>query len=71
MEQLLDIGRTKNQPFDQIVIELSGVAEPSAVKANFEEARAMGVPSALEVEVVRVVTVSRRSVTAVMAFMMT
>ena len=34
----------QNGPFDHIVIELSGVAEPRAVRANFQEAQAYDMP---------------------------
>jgi len=54
MDQLLDGGKRK---FDAVVVELSGVGDPTAVKQNWMDAASMGHPSTLLADVNRVVTV--------------
>jgi G3E family GTPase len=45
------------KPFDHIVVELSGVSEPASVRANFQNAEAMGNPLMERVQLDTMVTV--------------
>ncbi|CAE8627674.1 unnamed protein product [Polarella glacialis] len=49
--------RSKDYPFEHIVVELSGVGEPEAVKRNWAIAFECTMPVALRTEIKRVVTV--------------
>jgi len=48
---------SKGRGFDHLVVELSGVSEPEAIRQNWRMAREIGHPAALRSEVARVVTV--------------
>jgi len=61
-EQILEIGRKRGEPFDHLMIELSGVAEPQMVKNNFLAARARGERVAKELNISSVVTLVDTSV---------
>ncbi|CAK0822142.1 unnamed protein product [Prorocentrum cordatum] len=49
--------QSKDRPFEHIIIELSGVGEPDAVKRNWNIGLECAMPVALRTEVTRVVTV--------------
>jgi len=51
------LARAPEQGFDHLLIELSGVSEPSAVRSNWTTAREVQHPAAMRAEIARVVTV--------------
>jgi G3E family GTPase len=55
--QLLDTAQLKGQPFDRILIELSGVAEPRNVRSEFQRAVAEGHPAFDAAELSTILTV--------------
>uniref|UniRef100_A0A7S4P808 CobW C-terminal domain-containing protein n=1 Tax=Guillardia theta TaxID=55529 RepID=A0A7S4P808_GUITH len=57
VEKLVETGRARGNQFDHILVELSGVAEPSIVKSNFERGKAAGLKSALDARIKQIVTV--------------
>eukprot|EP00960_Hanusia_phi_P029298 747873-Hanusia_phi.AAC.3 len=57
VEKLVETGRKRGNQFDHILVELSGVAEPSVVKSNFERGRAAGLRSAIDARIKKIVTV--------------
>ena len=60
IRQLLDLGISQGEPFQHIVIELSGVAEPAAVKRNLLRAQVVPGPHrevAIAIDLKAVVTV--------------
>lgn len=55
--ELLARAAAAGKPFDHVVVELSGVSEPQAVRDNWRMAKEMGHPAALSSDISRVVTV--------------
>ena len=56
IDRLLSLAEQRGYTYDHIVIECSGVAEPRAVRENFEEAKEDGAPLMQEVELHKLVT---------------
>jgi len=56
VETLLDSRDSDEEPFDALVVELSGVADPIAIQQNWEQAKLMNHPVTKKSEMKRIVT---------------
>ena len=56
VESLLDSRKNKNGTFDAVVVELSGVADPIAIKSNWNAAKLQGHPVTNKADIEQIIT---------------
>jgi G3E family GTPase len=56
VESLLDSRRNKNGTFDAVVVELSGVSDPIAIKSNWNAAKMQGHPVTTKADIEQIIT---------------